>query len=141
MQRTIFVMLLATMSNGDTCARSERDGNRMPAEWVVAGDSEKYTAYADPRAILKAGDLTRVWELLDLKQTYQLGNGEPHRSIKRQSEYDCKQGRWRTIFLSFYSGRMATGQVVYSSAEPDNWQSVPIGSVGDALRRLACDKR
>jgi hypothetical protein len=141
MRNAIFMLLLASVSNGAVAVLGQVEGNGMAAEWIETGRSDICIVYSSPVTIGREGDLVKIWELLDHKAPYLLANGKPHLSIKRQSEYDCKQSQWRTLSLSFYSGHMATGELVYSSADPDNWHPIPMGSVGDALMQFACGKR
>jgi len=129
MREAILTVLLAVMNNGAV------------AEWVVAGGSEIYTAYVDTATIRKVGSMVKVWELLDLQTAVQLDKGKQHMSVKRQSEYDCEQEQWRAPYLSLYAGHMATGKLVYSNANPDKWQPILPGSVGEALWQFACRKR
>jgi len=131
-------MILATVSSGIGAATDYRRKSALEAEWVETGRNAVCTVYSNPASIRRNGKLVKIWELLDLKSAIRLAKGKPHRSIKRRSEYDCRQNRWRTLYLSFYSGNMASGELVYRSSEPDHWHPVLVGSVGDTLRLSAC---
>ena len=137
----VFILLLAAMSNGAVAVHLQRESDAPAPEWIETGHSELCVLYSSAATIRRIGDFVRIWELIDHKPLYQVGDGKPHYSIKRQSEYDCEQNRWRTLDLYFYSEHMATGEVVYRSATPDDWNPVPAGSVGHALKEFACKQQ
>jgi len=71
-------------------------------EWVEVGDERIVTSYADPASIRRAGNLAKMWDLLDFKAVQARPYGTPYRSQKTQQEYDCKEERARTIQLLRY---------------------------------------
>lgn len=141
MRKTIFIVLLAAASNGALAVLGERENNGQATEWIEVGQSDLCILYSSPMTIRRERELVRIWELLDHKAIIRFTDGTEHLSIKRHSEYDCKQDRWRTLNLTLHSGNMATGEVVYSSADADDWRPVSIGSPGDAFRSFACSRR
>ena len=112
------------------------------AEWVAVGGSDVSVVYVDPvdSAIShkighKNGNLTRAWVLQDWKVRRRDGVLS-HRSL---AEFDCAQGRSRTLSLAAYSGPMATGTILSFSDTAGNWMylSAP-GTVGESLVRFVC---
>ncbi len=79
--------------------------------------------------------------LLDFKSAQSRPYGTPYLSQKTQQEYDCNEGRARTIDLRSYSANMGKGEETYSEAEPGKWEAVAPGTAGAALLELACGKR
>jgi surface-adhesin protein E len=62
-------------------------------------------------------------------------------SLKAQSEYDCAEERSRLLASTWFSGNMASGKVVFSSSDQDEWAPVEPVSLGRQLRKFACDKK
>ena len=129
LQKTILMMLLALASGG------------AEAEWVVVGSNEKYTAYADPDTIRRSTDNVKMWDLLDFKTVGKLSSGGEFMSMKTQVEYDCKEERWRTHYLSWHSKNMGAGEIVNYIADLGKWQPVPPGSVTESIAKFACGKK
>ena len=67
------------------------------AKWVEIGGNESATAYADLATIEKAGNLVKMWDLLDFKVVQARPYGTPYRSQKTRQEYDCKAERARIL--------------------------------------------
>jgi len=111
------------------------------AEWIEVGDERIVTSYADPASIRRAGNLAKMWDLLDFKAVQARPYGTPYRSQKTQQEYDCKEERARTIQLLRYSDNMAGGEEVYAASDPDEWKPVSPGSTTERLLNFACGKR
>jgi hypothetical protein len=80
------------------------------AEWVKVGEDDGQVVYVDPSTLEKAGDVRRAWTLNDQK----LARGDDVASFRTLDDFNCKEGRRRTVFLVTYSGRMATGKVLES---------------------------
>ena len=55
MRKTILMILLAVASSSPA------------AEWVKVSENETAAIYVDPATIGKAGDLVKMWRLLDFK--------------------------------------------------------------------------
>ena len=116
------------------------------AEWVeVSSDNTDTIYYANPTTIRKAGNMVKIWELYDLKTAQKSSEGTSYLSMKMQSEYDCKEERQRTLFISHYSKNMGRGEAVFSFSYTDSninsWTPVSPGSVGEGLWKFACGKK
>jgi hypothetical protein len=112
------------------------------AEWVAVGGSDVSVVYVDfadsaisHKTSHKAGNLTRAWVLQDWKLRRRDGVLS-HRTL---AEFDCAEGRTRTLSLAAYSGPMATGTILNFSDAAGNWMhlSAP-GTVGVSLFRFVC---
>jgi hypothetical protein len=129
MRKVILMMLLAVMSGS------------AAAEWVEVGRSETHTSYADLATIRTAGNLVKMWGLLDLKTPELVEQSKPFMSMMSQTEHDCKEERTRRLSLIMYSGNMGMGEVIFTDSDPGKWSPVAPGSVQEHLWELACGKR
>jgi hypothetical protein len=107
------------------------------AAWVTVTDTSGFITFADPATILKAGDSVKMWELLDYKSVREI-EGVRYMSQKAQSEYNCREELVRPLVVSLHPGIMGSGEPVFNSATPDDWQRVARGSVSEALLKYAC---
>ena len=80
------------------------------AEWVKVGEDDGSVVYVDPATLEKAGDVRRVWTLTDTK----LARADDVVSFRTLDDFNCKEGRRRTVFRVTYAGPMATGKVLDS---------------------------
>ena len=81
-----------------------------------------------------------MWELYDHK-TRGTKDGYSFFSFKKRNEYGCAEERLRTLAVIYYSGSMGSGMLVSSNSDQGKWKRVPPGSVGEALWKVACDKK
>ena len=113
------------------------------AEWVAVISSESsggYTVYVDPSTIRHEEDGVEMWELYDHK-TRGTKDGYSFLSFKKRNEYGCAEERLRTLATTYYSGNMGNGRLVSSKPDQGKWIRVPPGSVGEALWKVACNKK
>jgi hypothetical protein len=129
MRKAVLTMLLAVVSSG------------AAAEWVVAGNTETTTIYADPATISKAGDTVKLWVLFDLKTAVASAGIGPFMSSKAQYEYDCKEERMRGLYYTIHAESMAGGEVVGKTYGPTDWLPAARDSVNETLWKMACGKR
>ncbi len=112
------------------------------AEWVLtSGDDEAgLKVYVDPDSIRRKGNLAKMWQLYDYK-TVQTVAGDSLLSIKRYNEFDCTEERTRMLAYTWFSGNMATGKVVYSTPDEQQWEPVVPRTINRTLWKVACDKK
>jgi len=112
------------------------------AEWVSVSvvDQAGLTIHVDPATIHRTGDRVTMGELIDYR-TIQTVAGTAFLSSKLQREYDCAGDRHRTLALTKWSGNMATGRVILTTSEVQQWEPADPGSIGKRLWRIACDKQ
>jgi len=108
------------------------------AEWVEIGGNESATAYADRATIEKAGNLVKMWDLLDFKVVQARPYGTPYRSQKTRQEYDCKEARARILDVLRYAENMGGGEEAPADSDPDEWKPARPGSTLAMLRAFAC---
>ncbi len=107
-------------------------------EWVKPLDVARDTAvrYFDPATIRKNGNLRRIWQLNDLKERSRNGL----LSVRFLVEYDCKEERLRTLSVTSFSGPMATGEIIISNNDADQWQYAAPGTLGDYTIKFICSR-
>jgi len=112
------------------------------AEWVLTSgdDVTGLKVYVDPDSIRRKGNLAKMWQLYDYK-TVQTVAGDSLLSIKRYNEFDCTEERTRMLAYTWFSGNMATGKVVYSTPDEQNWEPVVPRTINRTLWKVACDKK
>lgn len=126
----LFLIVLLVMGSGPAYA-----------EWMwIDKGKPGMTIYINPDTIRHKGNLVTMWELFDFETAEKMAS-DPHLSFKRQSEYDCKEGRKRRLAAKFSSSNMGRGKMVYSNSAKDQWELVPPGSVNGDLWKFACGKR
>lgn len=111
------------------------------AEWLetTRSTSRGLTTYIDPTTIHidHKHELVKMWALYDFK-TVQKFHQSSYLSLKSQQQYDCTEGRSRTLAQSFFEGNMGDGDVVFADSTERSWNPVAPGSMGESLWRLAC---
>jgi len=96
--------------------------------------------YVNPDTIRRNGNLVKLWALFEFKTIHNRGAG-PFLSSKVQFEYDCLDERSRTLYMSFYSGHMGSGKVVYSNSADEKWKPVVPETKDQRLWNVACGKK
>ena len=119
-------------------------GNAFGA-WIAVPNGDASTFYADPETIQKSGNIVKMAILLDYK-TAQLRDtlderNRSYKSIKSQSEFDCKETRWRRLNFTQHAAAMGGGQMVNSNQDTGKWEPVPLSSAPGGLWKIACGKR
>jgi len=110
-------------------------------EWVqIIKTEEGVTTYADPDTIRRKGNLVKMWELLDY-ETIQTVIRISFSSSKEQREFDCSAERVRMLAVTYFSGNMGRGKVVWSDSDEQKWHPVQPESVGQARWKFACGKQ
>ena len=112
------------------------------AEWVrVDYDSDNgITTYVNFFTILKSGDLVKMWDLRDYKKGQELAFLPLYMSVKRQSEFNCKEEQMKELNASYHAKSMGEGEVIYIDKNPDNWSTISPDSIDKKLWKLACKK-
>jgi hypothetical protein len=114
-------------------------------EWIkvsVTGPAdEDFVTYADTATLIKSGDTVRMSSMIDSAVVDDAASDRRRVSWKDEWEYDCQEKRYRPLQFTEYSGRMGTGEKMYSQTEPPFfWYPVTPGSVGERLWKIACGK-
>jgi hypothetical protein len=125
-------MLLAVVSCGQTAD---------PHRWVAVGESVDSTVYADPSSIRKEGNMVKILDLQDHKRILVSGRFLVL-SMREQLEFDCKEERVRTLFMSVFAEPMGEGTELKSEGDGtgSTWSPVSPTSIEGGLLRFACRK-
>jgi hypothetical protein len=128
MRKVILMMLLAVVSSNAV------------AEWVAVTHNKTVFVYADPATIRKAGNMVKMWELIDFKTVQLPDKNKPYMSIKYQLEFDCNKEQSRILTYYAYSGNMGGGEMAGFSSNPDKWEPVVPDAASEFLWQTACGK-
>ena len=104
------------------------------AMWVTVTQNEVATVYVDSAAIEKINGNKRVWVVYDLKGPDATGQ----QSVKSYIEYDCGEGKYKTLSASSYPQKMGKGTAIKSLPVGADWKSVSQDSMSRQLFAFAC---
>ena len=114
------------------------------AEWSSVFESVdgNETIYVDFKSIRKIGNnKVELWYLLDFKKTQQSVDYSYLSSVVHD-EFDCDKKIIRMLNLSFYSGNMRRGEVVWSNSNiKEKPHSIMVGTTTETVFKLACGKK
>jgi hypothetical protein len=112
---------------------------KAPPRWVAVGEYVDSTVYADPNSIRKEGNMVKIWDLQDHKRILVSGRFLIL-SMREQLEFDCKEERVRTLFMSVFAEPMAEGTELKSEGDGTGgaWSPVSPTSIEGGLLRFAC---
>ena len=110
------------------------------AEWVeIAKTDQGMTTYVNPDTIRRKGDLVKMWSLLDFR-TVRTSAGSSYLSSNAQYQFDCAEERVRMLAVTWFSGNMGNGKVVWSNSDEQKWEPVAPESIDQAMWKRACGK-
>ena len=107
------------------------------AGWKSVGEDNAAASYADPATIVRSGNTVKLWSLLDYK-TFQRMVEVGYFSQKALVEYDCAEGKTRTLSLSLHAEHMGEGKVIYEDTSPHEWEPVFRETSTAVLWNIAC---
>ena len=112
------------------------------AEWVQIDSSSdgEYALFVGKATIKRNGDLVKMWDLMNFRNEKKIA-GVAAMSSKRLSEYDCKKSKMKVLGFSMYSNKMASGRVVFSNYDVEQWDQIVPGAIGDFTWKEACRKK
>lgn len=110
-----------------------------------ANIADMQTGYVDRDSIARAGHIASMWSLIDYRNAQNVeesANPMSYRSVARQFDYDCKQKQYRMTAFNYYSGSLATGDIVIGDAHlrRSDWEKVTPHSVEEGLLKIACGR-
>jgi hypothetical protein len=117
----------------------------VPTEWIMVKDitptGDGFVTYAAPSTIRKTGTTVKMLSMIDFTVIPGAALARPHFPWIDEWEYDCEGKRLKPLRFREYSGKMGTGENVFSLPVPaSQWMALNPGSVGDALWKMACGK-
>ena len=104
------------------------------AMWVTVSQNEVATVYVDSASIVKMQHNKRMWVVYDLKEVDNSGQ----RSVKSYIDYDCAEGKYKTMSATSHANKMGNGPVIKSLPVPEAWRPVSQDSMSRQLFAFAC---
>ena len=132
MTRLIFLLLLMT-------------GSAARAEWEqthhVGGETS--THYHDKSTIRGTGGIVRMLTMINYSVEKNLKSGGKYESMKRLDGYDCRSETTAPITVSYFSGSMSSGSLVFTYTVKNSeleWEPIIPSSIGEKHWKIACGK-
>jgi hypothetical protein len=104
------------------------------ARWLHIATAEDFDHFVDLGSVRAVGDFRHLWAVDNLKKPGLVGE----QSRLDFEEYDCQKLSYRYLSLSFYSGPMATGQLLWRSKQADQWRRIPPNTVASFKLDALC---
>ena len=104
------------------------------AMWVTVTRNEVATVYVDSTAIVKMGNNKRVWVVYDLQSPDATGQ----QSVKSYIDYDCAEGKYKTLSASSHPNKMGNGPAIKALPVPEGWRPISQDSMSRQLFSFAC---
>jgi len=109
------------------------------AEWLLVEQSEKAKHFVNLENIKRRGDLVEIWQITNLFVP------EDDRTLSRRGleQHDCRNDKWRLLYVSFHSDHWAIGKVIFNRSFEEaeaKWERIPPETVGEAIHKMACKK-
>ena len=137
-------VLVVVASTGTACSGPSVT---VASEWIRVMETgpveERFVTYAGPATISRSGDIVRMSSVIDSTIADDAASQRHRVSWKDEWEYDCETRKTRPVQYTEYSGRMGTGEKMFSyklAAAVFKWITVKPGSVSEALWKIACGK-
>jgi len=112
------------------------------ADWIKVSSAQGMEAYLDLDSIQVNGlNLRRVWGLTNrISSEAPIGpralpNWGSSRSLK---EVDCREKKWRTLQLDWFSESWARGKRI--QGYPESWEYIAPNTNGELFLNLICSK-
>ena len=102
--------------------------------WVTVTRNEVATVYIDSSAITKMGYNRRVWVVYDLQNPDKTGQ----QSVKSYIDYDCTEGKYKTLSATSHPNKMGNGPAIKSLPVSEGWRPVSQDSMSRQLFSFAC---
>ena len=104
------------------------------AMWVTVTQNEVATVYVDSSSIARINQNRRVWVVYDLKSPDTTGQ----QSVKSYIEYDCAEGKYKTLSATSHPNKMGNGTAIKSLPVGGSWMSVSQDKMSRQLFSFAC---
>jgi len=132
MKRLLFTLLVATCSEAW-------------AEWEQTNHvgKDNSTHFHDKSSIKSVGGITKMQSLMNYADEKTLKSGDKFESVVRQDGYDCKYEKTAVIKVTYFSGTMGAGNIVYSYIVKNSdleWEPFSPSSLDEKHWKIACGK-
>jgi hypothetical protein len=107
------------------------------AKWEYYASANGDDFFFDPSTVRKVGDFSKVWTITNLSRR----NKDGASSFRIRKDFDCPNERFRILYISIHTEKLARGETLASSDEPDNhWSEIPPRSSVRILHAILCAK-
>jgi len=137
-------LLVVVASTGTACSGPSVT---VASEWIRVMETgpaeERFVTYAGPATISRNGNIVKMSSVIDSTIADDPASDRHRVSWKDEWEYDCETRKTRPLRYTEYSGRMGTGEKMFSytlASAVFKWIPVEPGSVSEALWKIACGK-
>ena len=107
------------------------------AEWKLISFGPETEYYLDPATVKGVGSVRRVWELSNERFN---SASKPYRSVRSLNEYECKEGKVRTIQMTAFEGQMALSMPAVTITTASDWTFVAPNTIGEVFLRWVCNR-
>ena len=104
------------------------------AMWVTVTRNEVATVYVDSAAIVRNQHFKRIWVVYDLK----VPDSGGARSAKSYIDYDCAEGKYKTITATSHAQPMGQGPALKAQPAPAEWRPVSQDTLSMQIYSFAC---
>lgn len=113
----------------------------LKAEWTKYGVTDVGEEYLYFESIKRTGNQVKIWRLVDLKLSQDIGAGEFF-SARGLVEFNCQAETVKLLALTFFAGHMGQGQIIdtYDYKDADE-KPIPPGTINNSALKLACGKK
>ena len=111
------------------------------AEWEITSGAPEQIVYHDKATKLRKGNIVNMWTMTDFPEVRadEFGN---FLSIKTYDAFDCKKKLHALIEAFFYTGKLATGDVIHSLKIKQSeleWLPIKPETVAEEELQIACE--
>jgi len=107
------------------------------ADWGQYASADGSDFFFDPYTVRKDGRFSKVWAITNLPRR----NMDGVSSYRMRKEFDCPNERFRILFISSHTQKLAKGKTLEHSDEPDEaWSEIPPHSSVRILHALVWAK-
>jgi len=104
------------------------------ADWEAVDENHLAVVYIDPDKIRASSVYPQAWHLFDL--FYKTKAGVKSRLVLM--EYDCHDGRRRSLAFASKSDAMGEGKTLFTSTQATPWKPVAGETVGEKVIEMLC---
>ena len=112
------------------------------AEWTYLTSSNSEDIYIDKSDIREKGNMVKMWDMTDYKsrQIQTDKDGASFLSTRSLTEYDCLEVKFTTLNITFFSGNLGEGEIVFNHQYDKKWADIPPDTIVKRLWKTACNK-
>ncbi len=116
-------------------------GPALAADWVKVGGSSKLDLYVDRTSITRDGPRVQALLRTEWKEPQQAAR-MTYRSSLAHDEFDCDEGKSRTLELTLYPERDLGGEAVRTGIAPSaRWRYAGPATMAENTLKAVCGMR